>query len=77
MELDRVAGLIAERNAVDPDIGSITAGLGALESGARQPLIRLAEALGAPLATTAGAKDLVAGHPADLASACSTRLALR
>lgn len=46
--------------------GRSPAGGGALESGARQPLIPGAEALGAPLATTAGARDLFAGHPADL-----------
>lgn len=42
----------------------VLAGQGALE--AREPLVRLADLLGAALATTAQARDLFAGEPADL-----------
>ncbi|MCL3816961.1 thiamine pyrophosphate-binding protein [Aeromicrobium wangtongii] len=42
----------------------ILAGKGALD--AREPLVELAATIGAPLATTAQAKDLFVGEPADL-----------
>lgn len=44
----------------------ILAGRGAVRSGARQELVELADRLGAPLMTTAGAKDLFMGHPYNL-----------
>jgi acetolactate synthase-1/2/3 large subunit len=42
----------------------VLAGKGALD--AREPLVELARTIGAPLATTAQAKDLFVGEPADL-----------
>jgi thiamine pyrophosphate-dependent acetolactate synthase large subunit-like protein len=44
----------------------VLAGHGAVTAGAGPELVELADALGAPLATTAGAKDLFTGHPFDL-----------
>lgn len=60
-QLDSALGLLA--SARRP---LIVAGRGALHADARSSLIDLAEVLGAPLATTAMAKDLFRGHPADL-----------
>lgn len=44
----------------------VLAGRGAVTSGARDALVRLADLLAAPLATTVLAKDLSRGHPGDL-----------
>jgi thiamine pyrophosphate-dependent acetolactate synthase large subunit-like protein len=44
----------------------ILAGRGAVLSGARESLIELADLLGAPLASTASAKDIFFGHPYNL-----------
>jgi thiamine pyrophosphate-dependent acetolactate synthase large subunit-like protein len=44
----------------------VLAGRGAVEAGAGERLVELADLVGAPLATTVLAKDLFAGHPADL-----------
>ncbi len=59
--LDEALGRLASANRP-----LILAGRGAVESGAREHLISLADLLGAPLATTASAKDLFNGHPYDL-----------
>lgn len=56
--LDNALGLVA--SAKRP---LILAGRGAVESDAREELIKLAEILGAPLATTLLAKDFFRGHP--------------
>lgn len=59
--LDRALGiLVSARRPV------ILAGRGAVLSDAGGELAALADALGAPLATTASAKDLFRGHPYDL-----------
>lgn len=63
-----------ETGAVENAVGLISVsnrpvvlcGRGALRSGARQSLIRLAERIGAPLATTLRAKDLFRGEPFNL-----------
>ncbi|WP_068398729.1 thiamine pyrophosphate-binding protein [Kribbia dieselivorans] len=60
-DLDDVIGLLA---AAHHPI--VLAGRGALRSGAREALIALADALAAPLATTALAKDLFTGHPSNI-----------
>lgn len=60
-ELGDALGLIA--NASRP---VIVAGRGAVASGARDALVALGERLGAPLATTALARDFFRGHPGDL-----------
>lgn len=65
--LDQALGHLASANRP-----LVLAGRGALEAGAREQLIRLADLLGAPLATTAGAKDLFAGHPYNLGIMGST-----
>ncbi|TFC74889.1 thiamine pyrophosphate-binding protein [Cryobacterium sp. TMS1-20-1] len=44
----------------------VLAGRGASSAAARRQLVRLAERIGAPLATTIGGKDLFAGEPFDL-----------
>lgn len=59
--LDAALGALA---AADRPV--IVAGRGALYSGAAPALIELADRLGAPLATTAAAKDLFYGHPYNL-----------
>ncbi|MGV9862935.1 thiamine pyrophosphate-binding protein [Rhodococcus koreensis] len=59
--LDEALGRLASANRP-----LILAGRGAVESGARDHLIALADLLGAPLATTASAKDFFRGHPYDL-----------
>jgi acetolactate synthase I/II/III large subunit len=59
--LDEALGiLVSARRPV------VLAGRGAVTSGARDRLLTLAEALGAPVATTLMAKDWFARHPADL-----------
>ncbi|SNQ45296.1 conserved hypothetical protein [Frankia canadensis] len=59
--LDRAVGLVASaRRPV------ILAGRGAVQSGARDTLLRLASILGAPVATTLGAKDYFADSPFNL-----------
>lgn len=59
--LDRALGVAASsRRPI------ILAGHGAVRSGARDELLRLAEAIGAPVATTLKAKDLFRGEPYDL-----------
>jgi acetolactate synthase I/II/III large subunit len=60
-DLDGPLGLLLSANRP-----LILAGRGAVTSGARDNLIELAELLGAPLATTVLAKELFAGHPANL-----------
>ena len=60
-DLDDALGRIASS-----DRPLVLAGRGAVDSGARDELIRLADVLGAPLATTASANGLFAGHPYDL-----------
>ncbi|MBB3607054.1 thiamine pyrophosphate-dependent acetolactate synthase large subunit-like protein [Mycolicibacterium sp. BK556] len=59
--LDMALGVLVNANRP-----LILAGRGALEAGAREELIELADLLGAPLATTAAAKDLFHGHPYNL-----------
>lgn len=69
-----LARLVADAGALDSALGALVqsrrpllvAGRGAVESGARESMILLAERLGAPLATTVGGKDLFIGHPYDL-----------
>jgi thiamine pyrophosphate-dependent acetolactate synthase large subunit-like protein len=60
-QLDAALGLIA--SAERP---VIVAGRGAVEAGARDAIVALAERIAAPLATTVLAKDLFRGHPDDL-----------
>lgn len=59
--LDSALGLLVSSNRP-----LILAGRGAVEAGAASALIELADVLGAPLANTASAKDIFAGHPYDL-----------
>jgi acetolactate synthase-1/2/3 large subunit len=59
--LDAALGALASANHP-----LVLAGRGAVLSGAREPLIELADLLGAPLASTASAKDLFHGHPYNL-----------
>jgi acetolactate synthase I/II/III large subunit len=60
-ELSQAAGILASaRRPV------ILAGRGATSEQARAALLRLAERVGAPVATTLRAKDLFRGHPFDL-----------
>jgi len=64
------SNVTAGADAVDQALGAVAsarrplilAGRGAVESGARDALIALADALDAPLATTVAAKDLFRGH---------------
>lgn len=64
--LDDALGLIASsRRPI------VLAGRGAVRSGARDELVRLAELIGAPLATTLLAKDYFRGEPFDL-GVCGT-----
>ncbi|MFC5747243.1 thiamine pyrophosphate-binding protein [Actinomadura rugatobispora] len=59
--LDRALGVLASaRRPV------VVAGRGAVLADAGKELVGLADALGAPLASTAGAKDLFSGHPYDI-----------
>jgi acetolactate synthase I/II/III large subunit len=59
--LDRATGIIATaRRPI------ILAGRGAVAAGAREELIRLADMIGAPVATTLLGKDFFRGHPFDL-----------
>lgn len=66
--------LAPDESAIDEALGVVAsarrpiilAGRGAVLADARGELIELADALGAPLATTAGAKDAFTGHPFDL-----------
>jgi thiamine pyrophosphate-dependent acetolactate synthase large subunit-like protein len=44
----------------------VLAGRGAVIAGAREALVELADLIGAPVATTIGAKDFFRGHPFDL-----------
>lgn len=63
-----------DQGALDDALGAlasadrplILAGRGAALAGAREALIELADLLGAPLASTASAKDIFAGHPYNL-----------
>jgi thiamine pyrophosphate-dependent acetolactate synthase large subunit-like protein len=59
--IDEALGRIASANRP-----LILAGRGAVEAGAKQTLEVLADLVGAPLATTASAKDLFQGHPYNL-----------
>jgi acetolactate synthase-1/2/3 large subunit len=60
-DLDLALGRIASANRP-----LLVAGRGALDSEAREALVQLADLLGAPLATTVGAKDLFYGAPFNL-----------
>lgn len=60
-DLDAALGRLASANRP-----LIVAGRGAVEAGARDALLELAELVGAPLATSAGGKDLFHGRPFDL-----------
>lgn len=59
--LDAALGVLASA-----DRPLVLAGRGAVLAGAGPALVELADALGAPLATTASAKDMFRGHPYDL-----------
>lgn len=60
-EIGRAAEVLREANRP-----VVFAGRGAVESGARNSLIELADYLGAPLTTSVLAKDLFDGHPSNL-----------
>lgn len=61
---DDVARAVALATAAERPV--VIAGRGAVLSGAREPIERIAEAIGAPLATSAVANGLFAGHPWNL-----------
>jgi thiamine pyrophosphate-dependent acetolactate synthase large subunit-like protein len=60
-ELDAAVGIIASANRP-----VVVAGRGAVRAGARSALLGLAGRIGAPVATTLGAKDLFRGERADV-----------